>query len=124
MEIWEPIPPFNTRYPDKLESILGSVKQTFGDEYLNPTVLDAASSYFNQFIRGHAFLNGNKRCGVLFTHVFILLNDVDFTLTSNEMYNFAIAIAKAGELGYSAEETKTLTMSIFRRYTKDSVWSY
>ena len=60
----EPIPPFDSRYPGKLEGIIGSVSQKFSGKPLNNTVRDAATSYFNQFIRGHAFENGNKRCAV------------------------------------------------------------
>ena len=50
----EPLPPFEKRFPGVLESILGSVQATYHKKYLNPTILDAASAYLNQFIRGHA----------------------------------------------------------------------
>src|SRR3990167_7515755 len=119
LEKREPIPPFNTRYKGKLEGILGSVNQTYMGEYLNSNVLEAAASYFNQFIRGHSFENGNKRLGVLYTHVFLLMNGVDFTLTSEEMYNFAVTIAEAGEKGHKPEETKKICISIIEKYTTD-----
>lgn len=57
----EPIPPFDTRFPGRLESILESVRQTFDNKNLNPTVGDAAAAYFYQLISGHPFQNGNKR---------------------------------------------------------------
>lgn len=119
LEKREPLPPFNTRYEGKLEGILGSVEQTYEGKYLNSTVLTAAASYFNQFIRGHSFENGNKRLGVLYTHIFLLMNGVDFTLTSEEMYNLAIAIAEAGEKGHKPEETKQVCIKIFEMFTKD-----
>lgn len=115
----EPIPPFNERFPNKLEGILGSIRQTFDDKYLNPTVLDAAASYFNQLVRGHAFANGNKRCAVLFTQWFLFENLVDFTLTPKEMYNFAIAVAKAGEDQIRPEETKEWCKKVIAEFTKD-----
>lgn len=115
----EPIPPFKERFPNKLEGILGSVCQTFNGEYLNKTVLDASASYFNQFVRGYAFENGNKRCAVLFTQWFLLLNDVEFTLTPKEMYTFAVEIALAGENNISSEVTKEWCRKIVGAFTKD-----
>lgn len=115
----EPIPPFENRYPHKLEGILGSVNQTFDGKYLNRTVLAAAASYFNQFVRGHAFENGNKRCAVLFTHWFLLINDVEPTLTPDEMYNFAILIARAGEDNVKPETTKNWCKKILNEFSKN-----
>lgn len=115
----EPLPQFNERFEGKLEGIIGSVSQTFDDKPLNLTVQEAAAAYFNQIIRGHAFENGNKRCAVLFTHFFLLMNGVTYTLTKNEMYAFAVAIAKAGEKGYKPEDTKIVCMKIFEDFTID-----
>ena|SRR3989344_7201294 len=115
----EPIPPFESRFKGKLEGILGSVKQTYSGEFLNGTVLDAAASYFNQLIRGHAFENGNKRCAVIFTHWFLLMNDVTFTLSPKEMYNFAVEVAIAGERQIKPDVTKNWSREIIRKFTKD-----
>lgn len=115
----EPIPPFEERFEGKLEGIIGSVSQTFGGKPLNSNVLEAAASYFNQFVRGHAFRNGNKRCAVLFTHFFLLMNGIDYTLTSREMYAFAVAIAEAGERGIKADETKGQCKEIISKFTKN-----
>lgn len=119
MVLEEPIPPFNTRFPGKLEGILLSVQQTFDQRYLNPTVLDAAASYFNQLIRGHPFENGNKRMAVLFTHFFLFVHGIDFVLYFNEMYHFALLVAKAGELEISSEETKRWCKEIIKEFTKE-----
>lgn len=119
LTIEEPIPPFETRYPGKLEGILGSVKQTYGEEFLNKTVLEAAASYFNQFIRGHAFENGNKRCAVVFTQWFLLGNGVTFTLNPKEMYNFAVEVARAGERGIKSDKTKAWSREIIKAFTKN-----
>lgn len=119
LSLKEPIPPFEKRYPDKLEGILGSVEQTFDGQFLNPIVLDAAAAYFNQFVRGHAFENGNKRCAVLFTHFFLLTNGVDLTLSPEEMYNFAVLIARAGEDKVSPGVTKEWCIQILREFSKD-----
>ncbi len=116
----EPLPPFESRFSGKLESLLGSVKQTFDGKYLNPTVLEAATAYFTQIIRDHPFKNGNKRVAVLFTHVFLMVNHVEFTLTFDEMYQFAILVATAdADNNASFEELKEVTRNIIRDFTKD-----
>lgn len=114
----QPFPPFNTRPPGKLEGILNSVKQTYGGQHLNPTVLDAAAVYFNQIIRGHPFQNGNKRIAVLLTHVFLLAHGVEFTLSYKGMYDFALALAIYSEK-LNSEQTKEVCKKIIRRFTKE-----
>lgn len=115
----EPIPPFEERFPNKLEGILESVNQTFDSKYLNQTVLESGAAYFNQFVRGHAFKNGNKRSAVLFTHFFLLANGVNLTLTPEELYNFAVLIAKAGENNVKPETTKKWCIKILEEFTED-----
>lgn len=119
LEFDEPIPPFEIRFEGRLESILSSVRQSFNDRFLNKTVLDAAAAYFNQLIRGHPFQNGNKRMAVLFTHIFLLLHGIDFTLRFNEMYNFAIFIARASENGIDSETTKQWCKEVIEEFTEE-----
>lgn len=115
----EPIPPFNQRFEGKLEGILGSVRQTYDGIPLNKTVLDAAAAYFNQLIRGHAFENGNKRCTVLYTHWFLLMNGIEFNLTSKEMYAFAVTVALAAEKDIKSEKTKEWCKEVISKFTKE-----
>ena len=88
----EQIPPFETRYSGKLEGILNSVNQTYDSVHLNPTILDASSAYFYQLLVGHPFQNGNKRMGVIFTHSFLLLNDLTFILEPKDLFVLAIEV--------------------------------
>jgi len=118
LEFSEPIPSFNTRYEGKLEGIISSVCQTFNGQYLNPTVLDASSAYFNQLVRSQAFRNGNKRIGVLFTHAFLINNGVDFTLTPEELFNFAVEISISGESGISFDKTKEKCKQVIANFTQ------
>lgn len=115
----EPIPPFETRYPGKLESIINSASQTYDGKLLNPTILAAANCYFNLLIRSQAFINVNKRMEVLFTHYFLWLNGLDFKLSPGEMFFFAVKIAEAGEKGISLEDTKRLADQILRKFCED-----
>lgn len=114
----EPIPPFETRFPGRFESILNSIRQTYAGELLNPTLLDASAAYFNQIIRGHPFQNGNKRLAVLYTHYFLLSHEIDYTLSFNEMFYFAVTVAKAGEQRISAEKTREWCKTIIFRFTE------
>jgi death-on-curing family protein len=76
-------------------------------------------AYFNQLVRGHAFENGNKRIAVLFTDFFLWSNFVEFTLSWQEMYHFAVLVAQAGEKNISFEETKKLCRKIIGEFTMD-----
>lgn len=114
-----PFPPFESRYKNVLESILGSVEMSWENKLLNPTILDVASQYFNKFIRGQAFMNGNKRMGVLFTHYFLIKNEIDFTFKYGELFFFAAEIARLAEKGVKDETTLRLCRKIMIIYTKE-----
>lgn len=114
----EPIPPFDTRFPGKLEGILASVRQTYDGKYLNPTVLDAAAAYFYQLTTGHAFLNGNKRLAVLFTHLFLLEHNVELTISHWGLYNFAIIVAQASK-DLKPQKIKEVCKKVIKEYTQD-----
>lgn len=114
------VEPFKrNQYQGRLESILSSVQQTFGGKHLNPTVLDAATAYFFQFICGHALYTGNKRLGVIVTHLFLFLNEVDIKFTRTQLYTLAILVAKASEYGIKDEKLKSDIKEIFSEYSID-----
>lgn len=93
----EPLSPFNERLPGKLESILGSIAQTYDGKFLYPTVLDAASGYLFKIICEHPFYNGNKRVAILFIDIFLYLNGIDLTLPHQDLYHLATIIARSSE---------------------------
>jgi len=94
----EPIPPFHTRFPCKLENILGSIRAGYGDQILYPSMLDVTVAYFQKLIFGHPFQNGNKRMSVLFTHSFLLINGLDFALSQSDFFRLAIEIFELEDL--------------------------
>lgn len=114
----QPFDPFKKRDSGKLESILNSVKQTFDCQHLNPTLLDAAAAYFNQLIRGHAFENGNKRIAILFTHVFLLLHGIEFTLDYMSIYKFALLLAIFSGR-FNSNKTKEICKKIINDFTRE-----
>ena len=86
---------------------------------MNLSVLEAASAYLNQLVRGHAFSNGNKRMAVLFTHFFLLRHGLDLSLTAADLYNFTVYLARAGERGISPEDTKDWCRRIIGDFSID-----
>lgn len=54
----EPIPPFHTREPGKLESCLAEPFQTFGGEQLHPGFAKKAAVLFYLITKNHCFSMG------------------------------------------------------------------
>jgi death-on-curing family protein len=94
-DFFRDLPLFETRFQGRLESIFNSVSQTFDGAYLNPTVLEAYISYFYQIVKGHPFIDGNKRAGVLFSYIFLLINGFEINIEYDEMYDLAIKVAES-----------------------------
>lgn len=97
LQFQEPIPEFETRFPAKLESILETPKQTFGNDELYPTLFEKATCYFYFIIKNHPFLNGNKRLAIVTTYVFLKVNGYKFSAPWKIMYSFAIEVAHSTE---------------------------
>src|SRR6266705_2508980 len=86
----EPIPPFNTRYPGKLEACLAAPQQTFAGALLYPTLTDQAAILFYLLNKDHPFLNGNKRIAFTVLLLFLYFNDKYIDVPDLEyLYNFA-----------------------------------
>ncbi len=91
----EPIPPFETRFPHKLESCLLVPFQTFGRQHPYKSLLKKASILFYLLIKNHPFQNGNKRIAVTTLLVFLYKNKKWLKVDTKEFYNFAIWIASS-----------------------------
>ena len=95
MEYGEPIPPFDTRYPDKLESCLKTPFQTFGGKSLYQSFETKASMLFYLMIKNHPFQNGNKRVAVLTLIYFLYSNGRDLKVSNKELYEFSKEVASS-----------------------------
>lgn len=82
-----------------LESALESAFQTFGGEELYPTVMEKGARLGFALIANHAFLDGNKRIGVLVMLTFLQLNGVSLNADDDEVASMGLAVA-AGEMTY------------------------
>jgi death-on-curing protein len=93
MSYGEPIPPFTTRYPGKLESCLAQPFQTvFGKPaYLRFT--KRAAVLFYGVIKDHPFINGNKRMAVTLTLTFFFLNKRWLNIPPDVLYQIAQDVA-------------------------------
>lgn len=62
----------------KVEAAIGAVSQTFGGKYLYPTIEEQAANLLYLIVDGHAFMDGNKRCGSLLFVWFLEKNNSMF----------------------------------------------
>ena len=67
-----------------LDSAINNAFQTFEGNDLYPTVVDKAANLCFSLINNHAFIDGNKRIGILVMLVFLELNGYTIKC-SNEM---------------------------------------
>jgi death-on-curing family protein len=95
MEYGEPIPPFNTRFPDKLESCLKTPFQTFERRSLYQGFEAKASILFYLMIKNHPFQNGNKRVAVLTLIYFLYSNGRKLKVVNKKLYEFSRKIASS-----------------------------
>lgn len=93
MEYGEPIPPFDTRYPDKLESCLKTPFQTFYRKSLYKSFETKAAILFYLMIKNYPFQNGNKRVAVLTLIYFMYENKRRLKVSNSELYEFSKKVA-------------------------------
>lgn len=89
----QPIPDFDTRNNDLLESALATPQQTFGGKELYPTLTKQASILFYSIIKNHPFQNGNKRIAVMTMLVYLFINNRWFSIPPFNFYKLAIKVA-------------------------------
>lgn len=91
----EPIPDFETRFPNILESCLTMPFQTFDKKHLYKGLAEKAAALFYLMIKNHPFSNGNKRIAITTLLVFLFLNDKWISVSNQELYNFAVWVASS-----------------------------
>ncbi len=91
----EPIPDFDTRYPNVLESCITIPFQKYDKKSLYKGLTGKASILFYLLIKNHPFQNGNKRIAVTTLLIFLYINNKWLKVDSKELYNFAVWIAQS-----------------------------
>lgn len=84
-----------------LESAVAQPAAGFGGVYLNPGLFEMAAAYLYHVVRNHAFVDGNKRTGLLAALVFLDLNGVVIDQGTEALYAMTLAVAE-GRLGKGA----------------------
>ena len=95
MEWNEPIPAFNTRFPDRLESCLKTPFQKFAGKSLYRGFVGKGAILFYLMVKNHPFQNGNKRVAVMTLLYFLHKNGWWIIVDNDDLYIFANEVAKS-----------------------------
>lgn len=91
----EPIPAFDSRFPNTLESCLAMPFQRFGGKNLYKGLVEKAAFLFYLMIKNHPFRNGNKRIAMTTLFYFLHKNKKWLKVDEQELYNFAKWVAES-----------------------------
>ena len=92
---------FGKQREDTFSGILNSVVQTFGGEYLYPSIEEQAAHLLYFVIKNHPFADGNKRIGaflfIWFLHLnkHLLRNNNETKINDNALVALALLIAQS-----------------------------
>lgn len=95
MEWDEPIPPFETRFPEKLEGAINAPFQTYAGRSLYRGIFAKAATLFYFMIKDHPFQNGNKRIAVTTLLYFLYSNGWWISVSNDTLYEFAKSVANS-----------------------------
>ncbi len=98
MDYNEPIPEFETRYPNVLESCIATPFQKFEKRSLYVGLESKGAILFYLLIKNHPFQNGNKRIAVTSLLVFLYKNNKWLKTDNKELYNLAVWVAQSSPL--------------------------
>jgi death-on-curing protein len=117
-EYSEDLPPFDTRYPNRLESIINQVQATYFKEELYKDFATKAAIFFYLLNKDHPFVNGNKRISVVALYEFLERNVSELYISEESLSNdfFEMAIKAAGSLPDNMEEVLS--------YLKEKITSF
>lgn len=83
-----------------LDSALQSAFATFDGKDLFPTKEEKAAKTGFALISNHAFVDGNKRIGMLIMLTFLKVNGIELVITDSDIIEMGLGIA-SGALGYN-----------------------
>jgi len=76
-----------------LKSALGTPHATFDGALLHSTPSEMAAAYLFHRVQNHAFLDGNKRVGLVAALAFLGLNDVSIEADPDELSELVLGVA-------------------------------
>lgn len=84
---------------DLLDSALNSAFQTFDGVDLYPSIIQKGARLGCSLVSNHAFVDGNKRIGLLIMLTFLQVNGIMVRFTDDELIETGLSLAN-GSLGY------------------------
>ena len=82
-----------------LESAIYSAESSFEEYELYSSVEEKAARLCYGLVNDHAFVDGNKRIGVVVMLMTLRLNDISLTYTQPELIDLGLSVARS-EAGY------------------------
>ena len=76
-----------------LNSALAMPRATLGGRWLHGSLHEMAAAYFHHLVQGHAFLDGNKRVGLMAMLAFLGLNSLRLAATEDELVELVLGVA-------------------------------
>jgi death-on-curing protein len=96
-----------------VESATLAPQQTWGGEFLCKDIAEMAATYWYNLTSNHGFVDGNKRVGLAACDVFLLMNQLDLSLSdTGEAIEVALKVA-------SSEMTKEELTELLRAQIRD-----
>jgi death-on-curing protein len=77
-----------------LESAVAQAQMSFGGEYVHEGLFAMAAAYLFHIVSNHAFVDGNKRVGLLTAITFLQLNGISIHQDSEALYELTIGVAE------------------------------
>ena len=96
-----------------LESALAQPMVTFDGEFVHANLFSMAAAYLFHIVKNHAFVDGNKRTGLLAALVFLDINGVAINHSSENLYDLTMAVAE-GRIGKEEVAESLLAMGAIR----------
>lgn len=95
LEEMDPVEPRGIKSKAMLESAVAWQKTGFGEYYKYPDCFSNCATLVFGIIKNHSFHNGNKRTGLLalIKHLYVNGYVLSPNTSSNELYDFLVAIA-------------------------------
>ena len=77
-----------------LDSAINSIYQTFMGQELYPTIIEKGARLGYNLISNHAFVDGNKRIGILTMLTFLKVNGINLNYTDDDLIFLGLSTAK------------------------------
>ena len=83
-----------------LESAVAQPQATFDGQFVHEDLVAMGAAYLFHLVQNHAFVDGNKRVGLLAALVFLDLNGITLNSESEALYDLTMGVA-SGEISKS-----------------------